>query len=377
MLTQVAQTINYKTDIDLPAEESEIPGLLINYNFNKDDIIGSKVITWSNQFDLDGDNVVSTGEESTWRQNDTYSFIGDATDYQTFTDSIGDPGDFITNTTTGNNIWKRTSNIENYDRYSHPTEEIGIDGIYTSAIYGYEDVLPTAIVSNAEVNEIGYESYEKENDINGWPIYCEANQQIVDTEYHNGKHSIEIISSIECDPSTGSSNMIYKDFPAESLDLNKKYTFSAWVKAYQIDECIQFIQLKIKFRDHNGVWISPEQSQAQYSQENLGEWTYLECSIDLSQYSSQYSIILVEPYIVNYGSSEIPCYIDDIRFYPSDANMSTYTYDPLTWKLTSITDANNVSSYFEYDDAGRLVGIYDQDERLRKEYDYEFGRNQE
>ena len=345
MLTQVAQTINYKTDIDLPAEESEIPGLLINYNFNIDDIIGSKVITWSNQFDL---------EESTWRQNDTYTFIGDATDYQEFTGWIGDPDDFIENTTTGYNIWKRTSNIEKYDRYSHPTEEIGIDGVYTSAIYGYEDALPTAIISNAKVSECGFTSFE-DQDICGWN---HSNQVIDYDNAHTGERTVLVYLD------NGTEYGPCKNFyVSDSIDTNKGYLFSAWVKgpaSSRIKICIN------NASPFDEVYCS-----------GLGVWEYLEVMLTEEEVNenltepNDYIRIFVE------NNSYTEAYFDDLRFHPIDATMSTYTYDPLTWKLTSITDANNVSSYFEYDDAGRLVGIYDQDKHLRKEYDYEFGRNQE
>ncbi len=72
------------------------------------------------------------------------------------------------------------------------------------------------------------------------------------------------------------------------------------------------------------------------------------------------------------GSSGL---IDDIRIYPKKTTMSTFTYDPLTWKVTAICDANNIISYFEYDSGGRLVKSYDQDKNMIKKYTYQYKRN--
>ena len=67
-------------------------------------------------------------------------------------------------------------------------------------------------------------------------------------------------------------------------------------------------------------------------------------------------------------------YADDIRFRPLDALMTTYTYDAVTRKLTSLTDKNNVTTFFEYDDAGRLTIIRDRDHNILKRNVYNYAR---
>jgi YD repeat-containing protein len=64
-------------------------------------------------------------------------------------------------------------------------------------------------------------------------------------------------------------------------------------------------------------------------------------------------------------------YIDELRVFPDDAQMVTYTYD-LVYGLTSETDANNVTTYYEYDDFGRLRSIKDQDGNIVQNFDYHF-----
>ncbi len=63
--------------------------------------------------------------------------------------------------------------------------------------------------------------------------------------------------------------------------------------------------------------------------------------------------------------------IDDVRIYPSDAQMTTYTYDPLIG-MTSATDAAGKVTRYEYDDLGRLKQVKDDENYIVKHYDYNY-----
>jgi len=66
--------------------------------------------------------------------------------------------------------------------------------------------------------------------------------------------------------------------------------------------------------------------------------------------------------------------VDDIRFYPANAMMTTYTYDPLIG-ITSITDQKNESTYYEYDGLQRLLDIKDKDRNIIKSFCYNYAIN--
>jgi hypothetical protein len=68
--------------------------------------------------------------------------------------------------------------------------------------------------------------------------------------------------------------------------------------------------------------------------------------------------------------------IDELRLYPENAEMVSYTHDPLIG-LTSQCDVNNRINYFKYDTYGRLSQIVDQDKNVLKKYCYNYAGQQE
>ncbi|MBN1416840.1 MAG: RHS repeat protein [Bacteroidales bacterium] len=63
--------------------------------------------------------------------------------------------------------------------------------------------------------------------------------------------------------------------------------------------------------------------------------------------------------------------VDEVRFFPSNALMTTYTYDPLVG-MTSETDPNGKTTYYTYDSFGRLQYIKDMDRNTIQEYKYHY-----
>lgn len=95
-----------------------------------------------------------------------------------------------------------------------------------------------------------------------------------------------------------------------------------------------------------------------YWQKSGSIWTYVESKVPVTGTTSNISI----PNNIQ---------VDEIRFYPDKAQMTTYTYEPLIG-MTSQCDANNNITYYEYDDFGRLSLVKDQDKNILKRYCYNY-----
>jgi YD repeat-containing protein len=63
--------------------------------------------------------------------------------------------------------------------------------------------------------------------------------------------------------------------------------------------------------------------------------------------------------------------IDDLRLFPSNSQMTTYTYDQLKG-VTAITDPNHAVTYYDFDAFGRLKAIKDLKQNILKMYDYNY-----
>ncbi len=82
-------------------------------------------------------------------------------------------------------------------------------------------------------------------------------------------------------------------------------------------------------------------------------WQYVENTVTLG--SSQ-----------NYSIGSNYAYIDEVRVYPVDARMKTFTYDPFYKTQTSIMNENGQTEYYDYDAFGRLKEVYIMEGNVKK-----------
>jgi RHS repeat-associated protein len=65
-------------------------------------------------------------------------------------------------------------------------------------------------------------------------------------------------------------------------------------------------------------------------------------------------------------------HIDELRLYPHDALMQSFSFDYKTNQLTSVCDEAGMVSRFEYDALDRLIAIYNHDGHILKTYEYQY-----
>lgn len=78
-----------------------------------------------------------------------------------------------------------------------------------------------------------------------------------------------------------------------------------------------------------------------------------------------------EPYVSGSLALSGGTAYDQVRIYPADAQMTTYTYDQLIG-LTSMSDAKGMTSFYLYDEFNRLKLVKDQDGNIVKANEYHY-----
>lgn len=340
MLTQVCQETVYRSNVD---QAAGISGLL-NYTFPSMDIVSSLVSTWSNLFDIDADGVISNDEKQSWRKNDAYEYNskvdhsdGVYSDFNRWNDlNPENPNDRVSSSFP----WKLTSDVTRYNRFSHVTERKLIDNTYTATLYGHKESIPVAIVTNAKVSDIFFASFEE--GISEWAASSSNIQTTSDSR--TGINSMKVLKD-----DAGS-------FATATRMLSQgTYEMTVWFKT------ISGLPGRVSVESGGNTLAIAEAIGS-------GGWQLLRLKF-AQPTSSDVQIKLS----TEFGTSGIDYVLyDDVRLHPVDANMTTYTYDPLTWNLTSITNVNLIPTYYEYDLAGRLVSVKDQNRNLIKRVTYHY-----
>lgn len=209
-----------------------------------------------------------------------------------------------------------------YDNSGNPLEVSAENDSHKSYLWGYKKSYPIAEIinasngSNPSQGTVAFTSFEEDGSGN-WLVLSTARDN---TTFFTGKNSYLL-----------SSGGISRSF----LDETKTYLVSYWSK--------------------NGA--QSVNGATAVSGRSVNGWTYFE-----------HKVISPAGGIIGISGTGL---IDELRLYPENAFMTTYTYSPLTG-LTSQCDANNRVTYYEYDGFNRLVLIRDLDNNILKKVCYNY-----
>lgn len=221
------------------------------------------------------------------------------------------------NTTSQDSRYRKMINFDLYDSHHNLIQFTPADQVINSFIWDYQQTYPIAQVKNAIKNDIAYTSFESDGTGN-WTITSTNRNS---TNFLTGLKSYNLNNGNITNTNT--------------LDANKRYTISMWAKTTA--PTVSHSTLVKTGRSYNG-------------------FTYYEFKTNAGFTSFTISGTMV---------------IDELRLYPTDAQMTTLTYQPLVG-ITSECDINNRINYYQYDDFGRLKLVIDQDGNIRKKIDYQY-----
>lgn len=186
-------------------------------------------------------------------------------------------------------------------------------------IWGYNQAYPVAEVKNATLDKIAYTSFETSEGKGNWN-YNGTEESVNPAKTGNSYYSLT--------PST----QVSKSLPAGTYLLEYYATGSVTITGAAT----------------NQSWSVPPDANG---------WTYNRKLITLSATGTlQLS-----------GTTAL----DELRVYPADAQMVSYTYDPHIG-ISSITDGNGETVYYKYDDFKRLKFIVNDDGHIVKKYAYHY-----
>lgn len=239
----------------------------------------------------------------------------------------------------------KQNSFDDFDLYGNILQMHKDSNIKISYIWAYNKTYPIAETQNATNAECSYTGFEN-HETSGWSLY--NNQMTEDPLYVKTGKTAAIYTSYP----------IWKTLSIWSTDnLHSGYKASVWVKGSSN------AYIKIMVEGNSSIY-----RQTNNVGGDTSTWKLIEVELPYSSYSNLYNTDTKLQ--VQCGSSSI-AYFDDIRFYPMDAQMTTYTYDPLIG-VTSVSDYNNKPTKYEYDAFGRLVLVRDYLGEILKKYDYNY-----
>jgi len=225
---------------------------------------------------------------------------------------------FTVSSVSGNTIAKDSRYIDE-DYYvfqnGNPLQTLGKDGQPIAYIWDYFNTYPIAKVTNSTVDQIAFTSFEADG---------------------KGRWSFSGTPATDVAAITGSKdyNLVAGNIMATGLDITRPHIISYFSKS-------------------GSATVNATSGVLLFSKNG---WNYYEHY--LSQSASSVTI----------SGSVI---IDELRLYPADAQMTSYTYTPLVG-MTSACAQNGYINYYEYDGLGRLLRTRDMDKNIIQQYDYKY-----
>jgi len=227
--------------------------------------------------------------------------------------------------------------VENFDIYDNTGFPRTVDDNYKhvqTTLMDHYSSQPTAVFSNAAYNQVAFSDFDTDP---AAPPSCSftfsGTEGFTPTGGHAGNAYGLGTSQIATSPTISKSS------------LAQNYIFSIWTNTTTAGTLT--------------VTINSTTYPMTYT--NSGTWIYHEISIPASTLPSSFTFTFA-------ANSAVA--IDDILFYPDNAEATTATYDALQHFKVAATNTNGVSAYYTNDLWGRMLFAYDQNHYITQKNMY-------
>ncbi|QEC69294.1 hypothetical protein FRZ67_19010 [Panacibacter ginsenosidivorans] len=229
------------------------------------------------------------------------------------------------NTTSQDSRYRQMVSFDTYDNNYNILQFAVPNQSAASFIYDYNNQYPVAQIAKATSDQVAYTSFESDGKGN-WNNYTGAITTVTASPF----------------PPTGNKyyNLTTSAILSKTVTIGKSYIISYWSK--------------------NGIYsITGGGTPTNTTGKTINSWTYYEQKVTATL--STITLATVS------GTGAI----DEVRIYPSDAQMTTYTYDAFG-NMLSACDMNSRITYYEYDEMQRLHVVRDQDRNVIKKICYNY-----
>jgi hypothetical protein len=226
------------------------------------------------------------------------------------------------NTTSLDSRNRQMVSFDQYDGNNNLQQYTTTDLNPVSIIWDYVGKYPIAQVKNAVITDVAATSFEADG-------------------YGNWSPFTGVITTVTTAPFPPTGNRYYNLTTSATLSKSGLVSGNTYIVSYW---------------SQNGAYSISGGTGTSISGKTINGWTYYEHTITASSATLTIS-----------GTGSI----DEVRLYPANAQMTTYTFSPLTG-MTTQCDVDNRVTYYFYDGLGRLMYVKDQDGNIMKTYQYHY-----
>lgn len=258
--------------------------------------------------------------------------------------------------------WLRLNTVTASSPHGGALEERNILGIFSTAKFGYQHMVPYLIAQNAQYGVVHFESFERTYGAteveDGWVI-PDLPSMLEVRRAHAGKQSLRFTT-----PAVGVStdSIVTKPFPITAQLEKEGLSIKAWVS----DTTYAAVPIFGRLLFTNGATEMLHFGEIAQT----GEWRLFEARAGgwpSGPPGPEAVVEIVSAYSTNppaHGS--VALWLDDLRIQPLDTQMIAYVYDARNLRLVTSFDDQNFGLFYQYDDEGKLTFKIIETERGKK-----------